>query len=515
MKTLIFIAWTSDPSNDRSVQRLIIITVLWVGFILQAVAVETLSSGVLAKGTQWETAFYQRDSGVDGPVVLVTGGIHGNEPSGARAADQSRHWPLKKGRLIVVPKANIPGLKAGTRYLPGESKLLHNLNRNFPMTDGEPGARGVLAKTLWKFVESSKPDWLIDLHEGIDFHQINSKSVGSSIIDVKGEAADSVVPRMLQAVNAEISDPEKKLVRLRYPVNGSLARAAHERLHAVSMILETTSKDQPVSTRTRQHRLMVHTLLGQLGMIDGSAHLLVSADTSELCIAVYDAGGVGKRGPRNLDRVFLKTKSIMRRVGVADIRDGVLDQFDMVIFPGGSGSKQAAALEEEGQEVVKQFVEDGGGYMGICAGAFLAASNYSWSLGISNHKTFCETIDVPGIGRKSMWFRGGSAPVTMELTDEGRSILGDFEGVFEVRYQNGPIMSPMGRQGLGNFRSLAHFRSEVSKYKPQEGTMINTPAVIVGEYGDGRVLCISPHPESTDALNRLVQNAVRWTARRR
>ena len=103
----------------------------------------------------------------------------------------------------------------------------------------------------------------------------------------------------------------------------------------------------------------------------------------------------------------------------------------------------------------------------------------------------------------------------MELTDEGRSILGDFEGIFEVRYQNGPIMSPMGRQGLGDFRSLAYFRSEVYKYKPQEGTMINTPAVIVGEYGKGRVLCISPHPESTDSLNQLVQNAVRWTARRR
>ena len=96
-------------------QRLIIITVLWVGFILQAVAAEMLSSGVVAKGTQWETTFYRRDSGMDGPVVLVTGGIHGNEPAGARAAEQIRHWPLKKGRLIVVPRANIPGLKAGTR----------------------------------------------------------------------------------------------------------------------------------------------------------------------------------------------------------------------------------------------------------------------------------------------------------------------------------------------------------------------------------------------------------------
>ncbi len=53
---------------------------------------------------------------------------------------------------------------------------------------------------------------------GLIFHQINSKSVGSSIIDVKGRAAESVVPRMLELVNEEIFDPRKKLVRLRYPV---------------------------------------------------------------------------------------------------------------------------------------------------------------------------------------------------------------------------------------------------------------------------------------------------------
>ena len=76
-----------------------------------------------------------------------------------------------------------------------------------------------------------------------------------------------------------------------------------------------------------------------------------------------------------------------------------------------------------------------------------------------------------------------------------------------------PIMSPMGKVGLGNFRTLANFRSEVSRYKPQKGTMVNTPAIIAGEFGKGRVLCISPHPESTIALYSLVQNAIRWTAR--
>ena len=488
---------------------------LSVGLTLTSLAVEKLSSGLLAKGTKWETPVFQRDSGVAGPTVFITGGVHGNEPAGARAAEQIRHWPIKKGRLIVVPRVNNLGLLDKTRFLPGEPPQLRDLNRQFPKTKAPSIAKGVLATALWGYIGKQKPDWLIDLHEGIDFHQINSKSVGSSIIDVKGKAANAVVPKMLKAVNAGIPDPKKKLVRLRYPVDGSLARAAHEKLKATAMILETTSKSQPLSKRVRQHRQMVHALLSHLNMAGSSQRIMLPANTTALCVAVYDAGGVGGNGPRNLDRVFRNMKNVVvRRVGVEDIGDGVLDQFNLAIFPGGSGSKQAAALQPVGREAVQKFVKEGGGFVGICAGAYLAAANYKWSLAISNHKTYCETIDLPEIGKKSMWFRGASAPVKMELTDEGRKILGDKKGVFEVRYHNGPIMSPMGNEGLGNFRTLANFRSEVSKYKPQKGTMVNTPAIIAGEFGKGRVLCVSPHPESTAALYSLVQNAIRWTARR-
>ena len=487
------------------------VCLLFIGLSLSSWTAEKLSSGLLAKGTEWETAFYQRDSGVAGPVVFITGGVHGNEPAGARAAEQIRHWPIKKGRLIVVPKVNKPGLMADIRYLPGKPKELRDLNRNFPKTKEKPVARDMPASALWDLLKKHKPDWYIDLHEGYDFHQINSDSVGSSIIDAKGKLANAIVPKMLEAVNATITDPKKKLVRLRYPVNGSVARAAHEQLQAASMILETTRKDQPLSKRTRQHRLMVNVLLNHLGMVEDSAHILVSEKSESLKIAIYDAGGAGGSGPRNLDKVFAGTKVVMRRVGAIDIREGVLDQFDLVIFPGGSGSKQAAALESSGREVVKKFINQGGGFVGICAGAYLAASNYKWSLGISNHKTFCKSFEIPEVGRKSMWYRGASAPVKMELTEEGKKILGEVKGIFDVRYHNGPIMSAMGKEGLGNFRTLANFRSEVSRYKPQEGTMINSPAIIVGEFGKGRVLCISPHPESTADLYKLVQNAVRWT----
>jgi hypothetical protein len=478
-------------------------------------AEETISEGPLAKGTKWETPFYVRVSGQDGPTVVITGGIHGNEPAGARAAEQIRHWPITRGRLVVIPRVNIPGLRDGTRFLPGESPQRRDLNRQFQKTKAPAGAHGMLGKALWQFIAGQKPDWLIDLHEGHDFHQINSKSVGSSIIDAKGTAADGAVPRMLAAVNATITDPKKKLVRLRYPVDGSLARAAHERLEAASMILETTFKSQPLSKRARQHRLMVHALLTHLQMVDGTSQVLLTAKTDALRVAVYDAGGVGSNGPRALDRVLLEMPTtVARRVGAEDIWDGVLKQFDVAIFPGGSGSKQASALNARGRLAVQAFVNRGGGYVGICAGSYLAAANYSWSLGISNHKTFCETIDLPDIGRKSMWYRGPSATVKMELTKAGREILGDRNGVFQVRYQNGPIMSPMGVKGLGAFRTLAIFRSEVVRYGPQKGTMVNTPAIIAGEYGKGRVLSISPHPESSAQLYSLVANGIRWAGRR-
>jgi putative intracellular protease/amidase len=226
-------------------------------------------------------------------------------------------------------------------------------------------------------------------------------------------------------------------------------------------------------------------------------------------VAIYDAGGVGGNGPRNVDRV-LAGHALVRRVGAADVRDGVLGQFHLAVFPGGSGSKQAKALAPAGRKAVQDFVRSGGGFAGICAGSYLAAANYEWSLGLSNHKTFCKSVDIPEVGRKSMWYRGPSAMVQMELTDAGRKILGNKKGAFDVRYHNGPIMSPMGKADLGAFQPLAHFRSEVSRYEPQKGTMTGTPAIIAGQYGKGRVLCISPHPESTPVLHELVRRGLFW-----
>ena len=474
----------------------------------------TLVSGLLAEGTKWETPYYVIKGPKPGPTVFLTGGLHGNEPAGALAAEQIRHWAILMGRLVVLPRANQPGLKAETRHLPELPREHADLNRNFPRTDAENEASSLIGREIWRLAQEFKPDWVIDLHEGYHFHQIQSKSVGSTVLASRSwdQRTRPFVSRMLAAVNATVEDPRKHFVPLRGTANGSLTRAAAERLGANSLILETTTREQPLSLRARQHRVMVRALLKEIGILgEGAPTLTQPRDRVSLRVAIYDGGGAGTSGPRNLQKV-MKTipRSLTWPIGPSDILEGALAHFDVVIFPGGSGSKQAAALGIEGRNKVREFVERGGGFIGICAGAYLAAANYSWSLKICNYNTFCETREIPGVGRKSMWYRGPSSAVTMQLTPSGREIFGHGVEPFWVRYHNGPIVSPAGVPDLHDYEVLAWFRSEVFRYETQKGTMVNTPAIVSGKFGKGRVLSISPHPESSQKLRPLVARAIRW-----
>lgn len=507
-------------SSTRKVPSLIgpVVSAL-LALLLASPSEAEISSGTLAPNTEWETSFHVIETSKPGPTVFLTGGLHGDEPAGARAAEQIRHWHILRGRLVVLPRANQPGLRDGTRHLPELARAEADLNRNFPKTGAHNESRSIIGRAIWSLVQKLNPDWVVDLHEGYHFHRIQPKSVGSTILASRpgDQHSRPFVTRMLAAVNTTIEDPRKHFTPLSGTADGSLTRAAAERLEANSLILETTTRDQPLSMRTRQHRLMVRALFQDIGILGTEAPTMtLPGGERSLRVALYDGGGVGGSGPRNIEDVMgTIPHSLVWRVGPSDILEGALSHFDVVIFPGGSGSRQAAALKEAGRSRVREFVQSGGGFIGICAGAYLAAANYSWALKIGDYKTFCEKREIPGVGPKSMWYRGPSSMVTMELSADGRRILGNRRGLFPVRYHNGPIISAAGIKGLPDFRVLAWFRSEVSRYKSQEGTMVDTPAIICSNFGKGRVLSISPHPESSrnhENLHTLVARGIQWAS---
>jgi hypothetical protein len=138
--------------------------------------------------------------------------------------------------------------------------------------------------------------------------------------------------------------------------------------------------------------------------------------------------------------------------------------------------------------------------VGICAGAYLACTNFSWGLGILNARTV-----------SSKWMRG-SGYVDFEVTHDGRPILGAVEGVHKVRYNNGPIIQPAARADLPTYRTLSFFRTEVAKNGTPVGVMVDSPAQAAASYGKGRVFISSPHPENTPGLEHLIPRGILWAA---
>ena len=372
------------------------------------------------------------------------------------------------------------------------------------------------------FVEAQEPDWLLDLHEGYEFNvshkppEGKKKSVGSTIIYFEGETRDPVVERALEAVNSRIKDPWKRFRPLtRGPVSGSLARASATALGAEAMILETTYKDQPISLRTCQHRAMMNVLLNHIGLIDQncSSQLTPGRGVQQLLVGFFDGPGTGPSGKDNIPRIADEAEKIdFHFLGAAEVRPEVLSQFDLLIFPGGSGSKQAAALGEEGREHVRKFIRDGGGYVGVCAGAYLCSAHYSWSLDLIDSSVFTGSREIPGVGKKQMWFRGNGARIDIELTEAGSKIFDEVPLEFDIHFQNGPIISPKNVPEIEDYQILAWFRGEQVRWEPQRGTMVDTPAIVSGRFGEGRVISISPHPEKDEALESIIVASIRWVA---
>ena len=103
-------------------------------------------------------------SGREGPTVLLTGGVHGDEFEGPIALFKLLHSldpDQVNGRLIILPALNAPALHASARVSPIDGG---NLNRAFP-GDPDGGPTAMLAHLIEE-VLLPHCDAAIDLHSG-------------------------------------------------------------------------------------------------------------------------------------------------------------------------------------------------------------------------------------------------------------------------------------------------------------------------------------------------------------
>ncbi len=255
------------------------------------------------------------------------------------------------------------------------------------------------------------------------------------------------------------------------------------------------------------HRMMLVAIV-LAGMMAAGADGGEPRQERPIRVAVY--GGEGVANCEGLVGVFDGEKEGLAyevsKIGPQEIRRGSLSEVDVLIHPGGSGGKQGRDLETEGREAVRSFVKGGGGYVGICAGAYLATNDYSWSLGL---------IDAKVTDRKH-WARGRGV-VTVELSPDGQRFFGSKEKNLEIYYGQGPLLARREWDDplAPDYESLAVYRTGIAKNGAPAGVMPGTSAMVRSRFGRGRVFCFSPHPEKSESLGYLVREAVKWTAGRK
>lgn len=222
----------------------------------------TVQKGWLRKGSSFETPYYVITAPEPGPTLMVVGGVHGNEPAGFAAAERIvRELRPDRGRLIVVPRANAPATRRRTR---GVSSV-PDLNRRFPLGRSPIGQ---VANELYALVKEYDPDWFVDLHEGYDYHIVNKRSVGQSVIVYPTGTALADARALVNHLNSMPAVTKKRTKRftlIRNPVQGSIARKVGQELRIPSAIVETVTKD-PLERRVGFQIQAVQFIASRIGM---------------------------------------------------------------------------------------------------------------------------------------------------------------------------------------------------------------------------------------------------------
>lgn len=179
------------------------------------------------------------------------------------------------------------------------------------------------------------------------------------------------------------------------------------------------------------------------------------------------------------------------------IEKGDLKDFDAVLIPGGYMSQYGRALGRKGLKQIKTFVENGGIYVGTCAGAYLVSESRYQGLRL-----------LPGLRGEVSYGRGMS---TMELSPLGRSLISNPNVPVEIKYVNGPsllIRESSTVDILAWFGSYRTLPAKPQDHPTNEGPVPLSVAALRSDYGAGAVILFSPHPELSAPFDELLSNAL-------
>lgn len=164
-----------------------------------------------------------------------------------------------------------------------------------------------------------------------------------------------------------------------------------------------------------------------------------------------------------------------------------VEGFSILCIPGGDMYQYAQDISLAGKEKIRDFIGDGGGYIGICGGAYFTGEKVIWQgnqlpmtpLGIFSGTTkgpIDSIAPYPHCAMCKVNILDSTHPITQSESDSAW-----------ILYCYGPMFMPNNEADV----------SILGKYD-----IGNQPMMLAFDYGQGRVFIIGTHPEFEEDSDR-------------
>ena len=204
-------------------------------------------------------------------------------------------------------------------------------------------------------------------------------------------------------------------------------------------------------------------------------------------IALYSENGADEGCITATTKMFEWMGYEVYLVKADSINNNSLSRFSIICFPGGDMYLYSQNISSEGFEKVRNFISDGGGYIGICGGAYFTGEQVFWQgnqLPMNTLRIFPGTtqgpIDeiapFPNCKMCKTNIVNNSHPITQTEPD-----------TTWICYCYGPMFLPNDRAEI----------EILGRYD-----IADQPSIAAFEYGEGRVFIIGSHPEFEEDSER-------------
>ena len=209
-------------------------------------------------------------------------------------------------------------------------------------------------------------------------------------------------------------------------------------------------------------------------------------------VALYSDRGCWSESVQAGEKMFQWMGYSVALVDADYINKKGLDTFGILCIPGGDMFKYSQDISSGGKSKIRNFISNGGGYIGICGGAYFAGKKIIWQgnqlptepLGLYNGTAMGplnEIIRYPDYGMCKVKIEDVEHSITQSVAESMWMLY--YWGPALVP-QNAAEVSILGRYAIGN-----------------------KPVILAFELDNGRVFLIGTHPEIEEDSNR---DGVTW-----